>query len=92
MSYFKYKSRIPKKPKKAEKKYGWINADSSLKRMKKIHITKDYDKYMCGHLKESDDWLFNKVTEDMHYALCKKCFSDGIFYPDESLPEELFTI
>jgi len=92
MSYFKYKSRIPTKPAKAVKKYGWINSKSSYKRTKKIHVTKDRDRYKCGHLIETEDWMFDTVTEDMHHALCRKCFSYGLFYPDESLPEELFTI
>lgn len=92
MTYFKYKSSKGLSTKKAEKRYGWINSNSSYKRPGKIHITRNSGRYMCGHLIEWDDWMFNEVMEDMHDALCRKCFSSGVFYPDESLPEELFTI
>lgn len=100
MSYFKFNqwdgTGIPeaKKNLKPRFKYGWVSYSDPWRPRGKIHRYRTRDKYMCGHYSDNHDKNFNKLKKDMIIEdnMCKRCFANWIIYPDESLPEELFTI
>ena len=91
----KAKKKLAKKKLKPKFKYAWISYTDPLRPRGKIHRYRDNRRYMCGHYAdERHDKNLNTLKEDMITPenMCKRCFSDWIIYPDESLPEELFTI